>query len=752
MAKKTLTIQAERISEHIEDGLYTFSTYAKMTAKNGVTGIDYVVFNDPDTTKNGYYHWDGAGFSYVEDLEIVNLAGSLRTIESRLFAPETTMSESAIEAAALFKSIEIFAPYQKIIITKVAYPADGQAHIGMRLFSDETNYTLDFLRSTDVIEDNQDEIIIEKGGMRVVMKKKSLLYLDTNPFLRISGNCFFEKTKVIESDLVTTNSRLTSLRSRLFAPETTMSESAIEAAALFKSIEIFAPYQKIIITKVAYPADSTAHIGIRIFATDGTYATFSLLISDIVNETADEITLEKDDFKVVFRKPDDDVLFINTEGMLRMSASVFREKVAELTDRVLNLEGDVEIENQFFMGTDLFFVDGDTLPLYRFGITNSIKVKKLAILEKATTDKLSDFNFDLPKYRYFEDVIYINSEDFIKDQIDIIGVYDQQASRDNFTGILGVTINKVTKAYCSGKSAYVMLLGGSNTDGGMAPYAKEYLATLGATMIGVGTQNEADDNSVLNEGNAGWGCDVFAGMRSLELTQIIYPHELSYSGPIGYSIKPNPFLFIADSTDKTNNPDLCFTFSGTATEPGVDRETSYAEATTAQQENDDFFIFRFDKYCTEQGIDTLDVMTVQLGINDIVKQGEVIGLNNIQLIMPFILSQFVAQFPSIKIGVIAAPAQSNTTPGNNFVDSYHVVNDYINKLIDDLGNNNIKVLSCQIHQNRDYSFDFSSSEYLDEESGNKTALVAAQSDYFHPRNNGYLELGKAVGMYIANQL
>jgi hypothetical protein len=67
MAKKTLTIQGERISEHIEDGLYTFSTHAKMTAKNGVTGIDYVVFNDPDIvlvnppeSNNGYYHWTGS--------------------------------------------------------------------------------------------------------------------------------------------------------------------------------------------------------------------------------------------------------------------------------------------------------------------------------------------------------------------------------------------------------------------------------------------------------------------------------------------------------------------------------------------------------------------------------------------------------------------------------------------------------------------------------------------------------------------
>jgi hypothetical protein len=47
--------------------------------------------------------------------------------------------------------------------------------------------------------------------------------------------------------------------------------------------------------------------------------------------------------------------------------------------------------------------------------------------------------------------------------------------------------------------------------------------------------------------------------------------------------KPNPFLFLATATDKTNNPTYCYTFTPT----GV-AETSYADYVGADRETRDF--------------------------------------------------------------------------------------------------------------------------------------------------------------------
>jgi hypothetical protein len=59
----------------------------------------------------------------------------------------------------------------------------------------------------------------------------------------------------------------------------------------------------------------------------------------------------------------------------------------------------------------------------------------------------------------------------------------------------------------------------------------------------------------------------------------VYPHTAAI--PAG-TTKPNPFLFLATATDKTNNPTYCYTFTPT----GVAQETSYADYVGADKRNE----------------------------------------------------------------------------------------------------------------------------------------------------------------------
>lgn len=59
-----------QISEEETGDVFDFSTYAKMTAKDGIVDVVYRVLNDTDSSKNGYYHWNES--IYVKDADLAN--------------------------------------------------------------------------------------------------------------------------------------------------------------------------------------------------------------------------------------------------------------------------------------------------------------------------------------------------------------------------------------------------------------------------------------------------------------------------------------------------------------------------------------------------------------------------------------------------------------------------------------------------------------------------------------------------------
>jgi len=58
----------KEISSEETGNTFDFSTYALMTVSDGILNVVYKVSNDPDSSKNGYYHWNGS--DYIKDADL----------------------------------------------------------------------------------------------------------------------------------------------------------------------------------------------------------------------------------------------------------------------------------------------------------------------------------------------------------------------------------------------------------------------------------------------------------------------------------------------------------------------------------------------------------------------------------------------------------------------------------------------------------------------------------------------------------
>jgi len=402
-------------------------------------------------------------------------------------------------------------------------------------------------------------------------------------------------------------------------------------------------------------------------------------------------------------------------------------------------------EKSLYLGKDLFLIEGQDLPIYRRSLTNNSKVKRLCMISKDSTAKKSFTNIDYsltPTYHYFDEKLLINTNTIKSNTIDLVCIFDKDpiVLKDNgidyLYGVSNVNINKVSSSVLVGTTKDIMMIGGSTTNNGLATYTRKYISNFGITGNYKGGMT--DDLGTSCEATDGWGSDTLFGKRTLVGSTVIYPHLIS-SPPPG---TPNRFMFLATGTDKLNKPTFCYTF----TSGGVSAETSYADYAGEDKLTRDFYIFSFSQYCSERLITNLDVMTVQLGINDI--NNNTYGLIDLQKFIPELLIQVTTVFPTIQIGVMPSAAFGAGTNGENFLAKYipYLIN--LNLMVSTLGKSNVKVLSTQIHSDRINQFEYLNTTNL-YSNGNLTQEMRTQGDPFHGNNNFYLEVGRAVGMYIA---
>lgn len=209
----------------------------------------------------------------------------------------------------------------------------------------------------------------------------------------------------------------------------------------------------------------------------------------------------------------------------------------------------------------------------------------------------------------------------------------------------------------NGRSFRYLAIGDSLTEVGMVAANVSNLATFGAVVTPVGTYSSGYTEGLRGEGRGFWNYRSFIGKDNYSAG--VGPHIRSPGGKTDTAKFENPFLKLADATDKANHPTWCFRFSG------VDREVSYAESA---DKTGAFYIFDFAWYMAQHSVPAPDVITIALSTNDINLDNPTYTkaerLEYMRLGLQVMVRQIKAALPNVAIGIIPAPGWSSTQMGD----------------------------------------------------------------------------------------
>ena len=445
------------------------------------------------------------------------------------------------------------------------------------------------------------------------------------------------------------------------------------------------------------------------------------------------------------------------------SSETSEKRLAKIESDILELENkDInpsEEDCKIIMGEHLYCIDGEPLPIYKSSLVVSNKVAKLCLIQKIQEwTRFSEFNFKFPKYNYFEDALYFDATDSPQ----TLSLAVVKGTEDVMYAVRGIQLHHVSKDIINGKSIKYLPYGASNTGFGFGRVAAEYLKLLGCTVqtIGVLKQGGNIGNNPLfpcyGEGRGGWGYMTYIGKKPYNQgSWITYPPVEQKAGTFTGTM--NPFMKPATEDDKINHAEYCFPDYTHAGQDGAGeykvwslqeiRDKGLGEASYGQ-----FYIYDFQWYLDNRPVEAPDVMTIQLGLNDSP------AIEASQFALPWILGSITTAVPNCKIGICPSPAVQQTANGDNYVNNYSSYNNWLNTYLEELGNTNVTVLNLAVSMNRQFDFAFNtvSGEYISDD-GNLTEKVNvtgnnAYGGILHSDNNGFMEIGKCIGAFIANNL
>lgn len=239
-------------------------------------------------------------------------------------------------------------------------------------------------------------------------------------------------------------------------------------------------------------------------------------------------------------------------------------------------------------------------------------------------------------------------------QGDKVTPFDKVANITNSTGTskLGIiqndtdtqktiTIHSVQSNANNGKSIKYQALGDSLTNRGVAKHTSSKLNEYGVTTTCIGTMN---NSGVKGEGREAWTYSNYVGRNNKFLNDGSAITPLTSKGD--GSLKTNPFIRLATSTDKTNHPDWCFRNTGSKW------ELSYSEDS---DKSGDFYIFDYANYLSVQGLDSPDIITIGLSTNDISTYGSSKDIVSCTEGLNIMIKQIKSALPNVKIGIIPTP-------------------------------------------------------------------------------------------------
>lgn len=275
-------------------------------------------------------------------------------------------------------------------------------------------------------------------------------------------------------------------------------------------------------------------------------------------------------------------------------------------------------------------------------------------------------------------------------------------------------------------------IGDSLTNRGVSKYIANYLSNaFSSANITYNTFGTLDNSGKQGEGREGWTYSNFIGRDNYHHFQ----GEVIIRGNGG--MNQNPFLKLADATDKANHPDWCFRNTG------AQLEQSY---TSDPDKTGNFYIFDYAWYMAQNSIpNDLQILTIALSTNDYSIYGSVNALTSCVLGLTVMISQIKSALPNIKIGVIPTPVYGSSEDG---VGRFSQSADWINKsmeMVEAIAN--VDVIGVWAHMSSVFDFPYNN---LGKTSPGNGTNILMKSDIIHFDLQGYLQYAPPVANWIIN--
>ena len=660
-----------RIDENQYSGVIVYELYSTLLGVTGVLNTSYKVTNDPDTALNGYYHWTGS--AYVKDANLVSsvldIADTAEGLSGKAvydyvkkskyvtivydeptdFINFNTVSNTIEFPASFFVSGIDFFGYTRInsladiayvdeYIIKILYFDLVSRTVGVADFSD-SSYNLD--------------------------PQKSLLAT----FVPTKGT-FTSNGFDIGIDGIKQNTSQNELFKKNTVSLTLFNESDyINFNFIDNQIEFPSTFYIIGQNSINYdafyglsPLSVTAGFTLGVLWYDS--GTRGLGVSDI-NDS---------DYHTDYTKQ---VVATFLPSNKTVTTNGFKYRINDEDSTGVSVSYN-EITQRLLVPDKIFIAD---YPL---------KIYK----ESLTASKLNQDN-NLIALKTERDTLLIEPNLIIDDSLpsSVTIVQTPKVPNGYFyrKDVAVVTTDPTTK---SGAKS-ILCLGDSLTNRGIAARTKtkiELISSVALTPIGT----MSNDEGASGEGREGWEFSNFIGKDNTHSTGTIIRQTSAGSS----SLLLNPFLKLADATDKSTNPDWCFTNTGS------NLETSY----TINPALGDYYIFDWDFYFTTQAITAPDVLTIALSTNDLTFTPND-WLENCSLGLEIMLKQLntycVDNTLNINVGVIPTPAWGLNTVGAT---QWSLISEWTEKALFDVNSytfSNIvtDVVAVWMHQNGQSNFE-----------------------------------------------
>lgn len=398
---------------------------------------------------------------------------------------------------------------------------------------------------------------------------------------------------------------------------------------------------------------------------------------------------------------------------LNPGAFTFYDSNGELVDDTGDVEF-VDTTQRMVMADKMYFAEGEELPLYKHSIFSTTNDRLLNLLKTSLITTLND----VPRYRSLNDDIVVAPEEL--DAQFWVGFAQNESPDYNY--LMSLEKRVAQSGAISGQTIKFLNFGDSLTEGNISYDLKNRLESKGATAVSLGTYSSSYGTNTPTEGRGFWAYRAFIGK-----TNNIGGQVITLATPPAPTGKfENPFLRLATTDDKTNNPDWCFRNTGAVV------ELSYTEDV---DKTGDFYIFDFGAYLTNYGIDTPDIVTIGLSTNDInldrAAYTEQEAVDLCLLGMEVMISSIRAAAPNCKIGIIPSPAWGANELGNTRWSG--VVTDWIEEAmakVEALDTTYGEVYTVPVwqHMNRDWNFHVYTGTQL---SANNKTIKSQQTDVVH---------------------